>query len=238
MRNTPGPTLASTIIVSKLEPIIVELFEAFAYAEDTASDRWDFAVAIGRLKERGANESDLRWLVRKGYVAHAREVTVDGDDGREFRSTGNLTFSEQTCFVLTDDGVAHARKCFANDKSLAAPVNGQSAGSDRKSRNAVPEWDVNVRELRIDGCVVKRFKWQALNQEAVLNAFQEEDWPRRIDDPLPPHADQDSKRRLADTIKCLNAKQKNHLLRFHGDGTGEGITWEYVSAGTDRRGKS
>ena len=50
----------------------------------------------------------------------------------------------------------------------------------------------------------------------------------RIDDPLPPQAEQDSKRRLSDTIKCLNNKQINELIRFHGDGTGEGITWEQV----------
>lgn len=229
MKDTLGQTLAYAILLSKLESTIVDLLEAFAYAEDTDSDRWDFAVAICCLKERGVNESDLRWLVRKGYVLHAREVTVEGDDGREFRSSGDLTFSEQTCFVLTDDGVAHAQTVIANQGASVAPINGHGTRNGRAPQNSVPDWDGEVRELRIDGRIVKRFKWQALNQEAVLNAFQEEDWPPRIDDPLPPHADQDSKRRLADTIKCLNAKQENRLLRFHGDGTGEGITWERVS---------
>ena len=83
-------------------------------------------------------------------------------------------------------------------------------------------------ELRIGAVTVKRFKWMAPNQETVLAAFEEEGWPHRIDDPLPPHPDQDSKRRLSDTIKCLNHKQKNELIRFHGDGTGEGVTWELV----------
>jgi hypothetical protein len=65
----------------------------------------------------------------------------------------------------------------------------------------------------------------------VLNAFEEEGWPARIDDPLPPHSDQDPKRRLNDTIKCLNRKQVRELLRFHGDGSGEGILWEVLPSG-------
>jgi hypothetical protein len=34
--------------------------------------------------------------------------------------------------------------------------------------------------------VVKEFKLPAPNQETILTAFQEEGWPPRIDDPLPP----------------------------------------------------
>ena len=76
--------------------------------------------------------------------------------------------------------------------------------------------------------LVKQFKWTAENQEAILCVFEEEGWPARIDDPLPPQAEQDSKRRLSDTIKCLNRKQANPILHFRGDGTGEGIIWELV----------
>jgi hypothetical protein len=64
--------------------------------------------------------------------------------------------------------------------------------------------------------------------EAILAAFQEEKWTARIDDPLPPVPEQDSKRRLSDTITCLNRNQKHQLIRFHGDGTGEGIIWEFI----------
>ncbi|MCA9075835.1 MAG: hypothetical protein KDA93_12430 [Planctomycetaceae bacterium] len=67
-----------------------------------------------------------------------------------------------------------------------------------------------------------------MNQEVVLCAFEEDGWPERVDDPLPPQPDQDSKRRLADTIKCLNRKQVNKLIHFRGDGTGQGIVWERV----------
>jgi hypothetical protein len=66
-------------------------------------------------------------------------------------------------------------------------------------------------------------------QEAILIAFEEERWPPRIDDPLPGSPDLLPKRRLHDTIKSLNRNQKNRLVRFMGDGTGEGVRWELVS---------
>ena len=65
-----------------------------------------------------------------------------------------------------------------------------------------------------------------------MSAFEEEGWPPRIDDPLSPHPDQDTKRRLSDTIKCLNRKQSNRIIHFRGDGTGEGVIWEFVEEST------
>jgi hypothetical protein len=77
--------------------------------------------------------------------------------------------------------------------------------------------------------IVKEFKLPALNQETVLTAFQEEGWPPCIDDPLPPAAGIDPKRRLHDTIKNLNRNQKHYLVRFMGNGTGQGVRWELVA---------
>jgi hypothetical protein len=82
------------------------------------------------------------------------------------------------------------------------------------------------RILSFNGKVVKHFKWQAVNQELVLVAFEEENWPVRVFDPLAPHPALDAKRRLSDTIKSLNRGQENALIRFRGDGTGEGVIWE------------
>jgi hypothetical protein len=76
--------------------------------------------------------------------------------------------------------------------------------------------------------VVKEFKLPASNQATILMTFEEDGWPRRIDDPLPPALNCDPKHRLHDTIKNLNRNQKISLLRFMGDGTGRGILWEIV----------
>lgn len=103
-----------------------------------------------------------------------------------------------------------------------------SETNGRSTPKCLPDWDPDARKLCLNGILVKWFKWRAANQEAILNAFQEEGWPSRIDDPLSPGLEQSPKRKLSDTIECLNNKQKNKLIRFHGDGTGEGIVWEIL----------
>jgi hypothetical protein len=93
-----------------------------------------------------------------------------------------------------------------------------------------PQWDAAYRELRLGKCVVKEYRVPSVNQEAILSAFQEEGWPHRIDDPLPPQENIEPKCRLHDAIKRLNRSQKDRLIRFRGDGTGEGVCWEYAEA--------
>jgi len=213
----------------KLIPVLHDLVEASRYAIDTQCSNWDFAVPICRLISLGANESDLRWLAQKNFVSHAREVTVEGDDGRDFRPTGNLTFCEKTCFVLTEvGGAAFKLQGLCCNQNQESPK--QEDLSPKNSFCLKPSWEPDARKLLLGMRIVKRFKWPASNQEAVLCAFQEENWPERIDDPLKPHPDQNPKRRLADTIKCLNRKQVNALIQFHGDGTGEGVVWERVAS--------
>ena len=92
----------------------------------------------------------------------------------------------------------------------------------------VPQWIPDIRELRLSGNVVKRYKWQAVDQETVLAAFEEDGWPTVIDDPLPPKSELDPKRRLHDTVKALNRNQLKHAIRFRGNGNGEGIRWELL----------
>lgn len=89
-----------------------------------------------------------------------------------------------------------------------------------------PLWDAQRRQLWLGSKLVKEFHQQAANQILILDVFQEEDWPARIDDPLPPVDGVDSKRRLHDAIKNLNKCRKHLRLRFHGDGTGTGVLWE------------
>lgn len=111
---------------------------------------------------------------------------------------------------------------FERGKSAnSTPVNGSTPNG--------PIWDRQRRELRVGKTVVKRFKWPAENQERVLDAFQENGWPDRLDDPLLPHPQICPKRRLHDTLKCLNRKQVNEALKFRGDGTGLGIVLEIVA---------
>ena len=146
---------------------------------------------------------------------------------------------------MTSAGVAFSRefpKGFARcdgdaevDQKLVdatpQPVRSKFVEDARRSFNSDvrPKWDRDRRELRLGGHLVKVFKLPSPMQEAILMAFEEEHWPPKIDDPLPVHPDLIPKRRLHDTIKGLNRNQKSCLIRFTGDGTGEGIRWELVS---------
>jgi hypothetical protein len=125
--------------------------------------------------------------------------------------------------VLTETGVAFAQTVVLKPTGTApAPV----APPDTTCPRLVPTWDASRQELRVGNVVVKQFKVPAPNQEVILAAFEEEQWPPRIDDPLPPVPSLDSKRRLHETITSLNRNQKHSLISFHGDGSGQGIRWE------------
>lgn len=215
---------------------LVFLLEAREYADDTGTDRWNFALEIGELRSVGLTKSDLRYLVLKGYVEHARETTLPGEATRSFHKSHGLTFSKRSCFVITEAGVFAARNRETQQLAdspvavceTASPPSGQAQLST-SARRVVPCWDSDLQELRCNGLIVKRFKVPAPNQEMILAAFQEEGWPARIDDPLPPHRDQDPKRRLHDTIVSLNRNHKTRFLRFMGDGSGQGVRWTIVN---------
>jgi hypothetical protein len=89
----------------------------------------------------------------------------------------------------------------------------------------LPVWNRERGELSCGGKVIRKIRKrnQAKNIVKVLDAFQEEGWPHRIDDPLPNGPDG---ARVNQTRDSLN--QNLQVIRFHGDGTGQGFTWDYV----------
>jgi hypothetical protein len=73
---------------------------------------------------------------------------------------------------------------------------------------------------------VKRFGQPAPNVELILEAFEELNWPRSIDDPLPRVPGRNRKRGLHTTIQNLNRRLDCRLLIFGGDGFGTGVRWQ------------
>jgi hypothetical protein len=201
------------------------LLEAHHYAQEFQRSVWDFAVEISALQPAGATNNEFRWLVCKGYVQHAAETTPAEADGRTFCPLGSLTFPDRTCFVLTESGLTFA------DQVCGRPPREAERQPRSTPPGTIPRWDAHRQELYWGMVLVKQFKVPAPNQELILAALEEELWPLRIDDPLPPRADQDSKRRLHDTINSLNRNQKTPVLHFMGDGKGLGIRWEVVAVG-------
>jgi hypothetical protein len=226
-------------LLSKGGGALATLLEAYEYAREVDRSAWDFAVRIDVLHKLGLTDNDLRWLVCKGLLASAREVFPAGDE-RSFRHRGPLTFSRRTCFILTESGADAARELteragiVVHPAAIAGDLAGPGVagnGADTLSLVALtPVWDRLRQELRLGRAVVKRFKLPAVNQETVLAAFEEDGWPVHIDDPLPPRPDLDPKRRLHDTINSLNRNQKRPLIRFLGDGSGQGVRWELVES--------
>ena len=215
-----------------------QMLEAFELAEDAGCDPWEFALEIPDLRRLGISSSQLRWLLRKDFIEHAIEDSLIGDEQRSFKPTSSLSFTDSSCFVLTGPGEQLARSLGPEYGlvSSAESTSRYSAYREPRMPHAqveepeveVPVWDPDVRELRFRSAVVKRYRVPSPNQQMVLTAFEEEQWTCRVDDPLLPHPEIDPKRRLHDTIKSLNRHQISPVLRFYGDGTGEGVRWGLV----------
>jgi hypothetical protein len=238
----PAERLALSL---RLQAALSVLLEAHDYAQDLRLDSWDFAVELSALRPLGLTNSDCRWLAGKGLVECGFELTLAGDERRSFRQCTNLKLTKRTCLVLTSAGVVAAggeapvevRREQAStvvdsaDRSAHRPGSFPELIAAGSISEPKPTWDRDRQQLRLGKVIVKQFKVPAANQEVVLAAFQEEDWPVRIDDPLSPKPDQDPKRRLHDTINSLNRNQKRPLVRFLGDGSGQDVRWEFVSSG-------
>ena len=243
---------------------------ALDYAQDLSGSSWDFAVEIDRLLALGMTTSDLRWLAKRGYVSHAREITDPQDADRRFEAPQqNLAFAKHLLrahrdrrgvvgrhhfpaanYLLTampvvsasERAITFAAESMANGSSGAGSLSETKVAADlpidlssdavtgqQSHHGAWPHWDKNRRTFLVGEHLVKRFRVPSPNQESVLDAFQEEGWPVSIDDPLSPVPDLSPKRRLRDTIKCLNTNQFSRLIRFHGDGTGQRVMWELLA---------
>jgi hypothetical protein len=131
--------------------------------------------------------------------------------------------------LLTTAGV-----CYLRQLVLASRAGGpaqQPAPAGPTPCLSVPYWDAATRRLWLGARVLKEFRQPAPNQTAILGAFQEDGWAAgHIDDPLPPaHGEgpEEVKRRLQETVKNLNRGLPPDSIRFRGDGSGEGVRWEF-----------
>ena len=128
--------------------------------------------------------------------------------------------------------IIEVSRCFglpeAEYESLLRRLGEQRVAISPPRRN--PVWVKERYTLLLDGEVIKEVRQpnRAKNQIIILDAFQEEGWPIRIDDPLPrPPNDVDS-RQLGEAVRSL--KKGLQRITFRRDRTGEGICWEFTTA--------
>jgi hypothetical protein len=204
----------------RLKEALQTLLAASNYASKSNASEESFAVSLQCLQQCGLHECDLHWLVSQSLTIHLIECTNQQDLSRIFRP-GGLRIGPQSCFVLSDEGKAFANSvCSSSIDRLMV-----SKRSENSSFAVTPSWDDERRELHYRGHLIKRYRLPSPNQIAILSAFEEEKWPSKIDDPLVPSDDQDPKRRLHDTIRNLNRSHRLPLIKFVGDGTGQGVLW-------------
>ena len=177
----------------EFQAALEELARAAAYALEADCSPWDFAVEIETLTNAGLTTSDLRWLVIKGYLEHAYEITGDGDAQRRFQPCRHLAFGKRTCFVLTDLGSRlTAPQALGVARICADGLPGKDAAPPSPVESRTGLAFVGQRasySVSVGSQIVKQYRVPSLSQEAILDAFEEEGWPPAIDDPLPPQFD-------------------------------------------------
>lgn len=228
------------------------LRDAWECARELNHDPWQLALDIATLTAAGLSQTDLRWLITRGYSEHGEELTQPTNPHRRFRIIKSLALTARTCFTLTEPGYHFAAEYAQTPLSpvLLSPTvaYGSALNNSNNIVTAIPQpltpnphslpirqpstaspvpfWDDRIQELRLGDHIVKRFTHPARAQTLILAAFQEEGWPPSIDDPLPTQYNQDPKRRLHYTIQNLNRFQKPPRIHFFINGNGQSIRWE------------
>lgn len=211
------------------------LWRAYCYAADSDTDAWQFAVEIDEFRRAQVSNSELRWLLSRGYATHAKETAPD-DGRRNFRRAPCASLSDASCFIIAEAGVALVESLDVavpstkfEAREFSTRISESDGGVKRQlTVDAKPTWDAQRRELWVDGRLVKRLRRPSTNQQTILDVFEAAHWPRQIANPLPLRPAQCPKRRLHDAIKCLNRNHSHEAIRFSGDGSGRGVLWAYL----------
>lgn len=197
---------------------LIFLLELYRYAVDLGV--WDLAIEMRSLPALNLTDSDLRWLMKKQLVEHGHRRILSGT----------------RYFMLTEKGADLIRRLEAVGRAphfcpgRASSGNGTLPnGTSAQDGLPTPCWDCHRQELRLGNHVIKQFKIPSVDQEIVLAAFEEENWPSRIDDPFCGQQESDATHRLQSSIDALNRNQKRPLMRFRLDSSGQGICCERLN---------
>jgi hypothetical protein len=91
-----------------------------------------------------------------------------------------------------------------------------------------PVWDAELSTLSWRGEVIRQFRAPARNQIDLIEAFQRENWPRTIPNPLRDDQGKLDPRKLDKAVADMNKnlkKLRRPTILFRRDGTGEGVNW-------------
>lgn len=209
-------------IDGKVLTTLQRIWQLQQYASQNGYEVTQLAIPYCDFVQWGHDLTQLRVLIVEGILVHLNEVPLSRNGERKVEPRDSLAINSQSSFLLSHTWQSRLGPWFSDKNS-------HSATSDPAGQKCKPVWNLHLRKLTFRDRLIKHFRCPAQNQEAILCAFEEEGWPEHICDPLPPIEACESKQRLHDAIRGLNRSQVNTLLRFGGDGTGEGVVWRVES---------
>jgi hypothetical protein len=185
------------------------------------------AVPLSRLRALGADADCVLRMMYHDHVKHFSPLSVPHQGGPTLSATPSVRVTHHSCFALTEEGEVFAA-LLLDDPGMLAPETVSVRQPEAFFLGTIkPQFDRSTRALRWGLRTLKRFRQASDNQELILLAAEELNWPAWFDDPLPRRGRRNPKVLLHDTIKDLNRHQTPYLIHFKGDGTGTRIGWEY-----------
>ncbi|HET6878694.1 MAG TPA: hypothetical protein VFI31_00895 [Pirellulales bacterium] len=189
------------------------LAEADADAGRAEQEAVQLAVNIKQLKDAGAGELDLRWLIDRHYARALEEDTPRGARERRFRAADGTPLSAATCFVITYGG-----RLFL-ESARRDGLNGARAAKNGALQRRL-QWNPGARELRVDGRVARRYKRRAPVQWRVLELCEKARWRPPIIIYAAARNGKRAGRRLREIVSDLNEGLDHSLVVFHLNGDG------------------
>ena len=212
--------------LEELRAGLAVLLEAYEWAHNSGLDPWQFSVTLDQIQHVGFSNAHLSWLICRGFLEHLYEFTPPGDKDRLFRDLARLNFRKRSRFILNAAGAAFAGPICRKEDSVKQSAEETHEAAPGNGRGSKPEWDRERLQLTFNGELLMQLTLRARNLLCILDIFQEEGWPPRIDDPIPSTKRGNVKHRLRAAIERLNKNLLFPSIRFSGDGSGESICWK------------
>ncbi|MBU4270582.1 MAG: hypothetical protein KKE86_16925 [Planctomycetes bacterium] len=196
------------------QSIVFDATDTENWGPEDERDGWNGEFWEYRVEETLYRHRSGHWTMISERT-HYEAPCSCGEQAHRLEETHAINWLVRHGYSLPPDLEEHAKVSFF----APGPPNPAAKTSD----STVPAWNKDRCELTYCGTIIKRVKSASIakNVVRVLDAFQEDGWPDRIDDPLDPSKNQ---QRLHETIKRLNDNLET--IRFRADGTGQGIVWE------------
>ena len=187
----------------------------------TARLMWQRLLTAAERSQLGANlDRAFRRQQWRKTIGMWTEVRGGSDEEALLEialNTGHLSRSNYE-WLRREMGLPLSPQITPPEQALAA-----STGTEAPAKSPVPCWDKTTGQLQFQNRPIRnvRVMGQPTNIQHILDAFEAQAWPPRIDNPLPGDADQ---HQLHQTLQSLNRGLQG--IRFHASEGGRTVFWQ------------